>query len=111
MAIGAGCVAGLFNLTILATLREGIARVFTQDDEVVSVVVRVMIVCAVMQLFDAIAAISHGILRGVGRQVVGGYLNLFAYYAVALPVGLSLAFSLGWKLNGLWAGLTAGLAV
>ena len=70
-----------------------------------------MLVCAAMELFDALAAVSHGILRGVGRQAIGGYLNLFSYYLVALPIGLSTAFALDWQLSGLWAGLTAGLAV
>lgn len=63
-----------------------------------------------MQIFDALAAVSHGILRGIGRQAIGGYANLFSYYAVALPVSLSLAFAAGWGLSGLWAGLVAGLA-
>ena len=109
-AIFAACAVGLFNLSILAGLREQIARVFTQEDDVVAAAAQVMLVCAVMQIFDAMAAVSHGILRGVGRQAVGGYANLFAYYVIALPVGLSTAFMLGWELSGLWAGLTAGLA-
>lgn len=107
----AACIVGCFNLTILATLRTEIPRVFTEDDAVISVASQVILVCAVMQLFDSLAAVSHGILRGVGRQAIGGYANLFSYYFVALPISLSTGFALGWKLSGLWAGLTAGLAV
>ncbi|KAK1750466.1 putative transporter [Echria macrotheca] len=108
--ISAGIV-GLTNLTLLSTLRFHIAGVFTDDDQVISIAARVMLVCALMQIFDALAAVSHGILRGVGQQVIGGYANLFAYYFVALPVGLTTAFTLGWQLAGLWTGLTAGLAM
>ncbi|KAK3312225.1 mate-domain-containing protein [Apodospora peruviana] len=111
VAIVAACVVGAFNLTILAGLRGPIARVFTDNDEVIEIVKRVILVCAVMEVFDSLAAVSHGILRGVGRQAIGGYANLFSYYVVALPVGLSTAFALGWELAGLWVGLTAGLAV
>jgi len=68
-----------------------------------------MTTCAVLQIFDALAAISHGLLRGIGRQSVGGYMNLFSYYFVALPLSLSTAFCLGWKLAGLWFGMCAGL--
>ncbi|KAK4183882.1 putative transporter [Podospora australis] len=111
VAVVAGLVVGCFNLTIFAVLNETIPRIFTQDDEVVAIVKQVILVCAAMQIFDALAAVSHGILRGVGRQAIGGYANLFSYYCVALPVSLSTAFALGWKLSGLWFGLTMGLAV
>lgn len=110
VAIFAALGVGIFNLTIFTTLRTAIPRVFTNDLEVIDIVSNVILVCAVMQIFDALAAISHGILRGIGRQAIGGYANLFSYYVVALPVSLSLAFAAGWNLSGLWAGLVAGLA-
>src|SRR5690349_9801742 len=103
-AVVAGCVVGAFNLTILAVFRRSIVEVFTDNEDVITTASTVMLVCAVMELFDSLAAVSHGILRGVGRQSVGGYANLFAYYVVALPVGLSTAFALDWQLSGLWAG-------
>ncbi|KAK4159915.1 putative transporter [Cladorrhinum sp. PSN259] len=111
VAIVAGVFVGLFNLTLFATLNETIPRIFTDDDEVVGIAKQVILVCALMQIFDALAAVSHGILRGVGRQAIGGYANLFSYYCIALPISLSTAFALGWKLSGLWTGLTVGLAV
>jgi multidrug resistance protein, MATE family len=110
-AVAAGCVVGTFNLAILAIFRTSIVRVFTDNQAVIDTASTVMLVCAVMEFFDALAAVSHGILRGVGRQAIGGYANLFSYYVVALPIGLSTAFALDWQLSGLWAGLTAGLAV
>ena len=110
-AIVGACVVGAFHMTMFVALRRALPEVFTSDDEVIDIASRVILVCAVMEVFDALAAVSHGILRGVGRQAIGGYANLFSYYVVALPVSLSTAFALGWKLSGLWAGLTAGLAV
>lgn len=104
-------MVGLFNLTIFVTLRWRLPQVFTDDEEVISIVSRVILVCAFMQIFDSLAAVSHGMLRGIGRQAIGGYANLFSYYLVALPISLSTAFALGWKLSGLWTGLVAGLAV
>ncbi|KAK4222463.1 putative transporter [Podospora fimiseda] len=111
VAIVAGLIVGLFNLTMFTTLNETIPRIFTEDEQVIGIAKQVILVCAVMQIFDALAAVSHGILRGVGHQAIGGYANLFSYYMVALPISLSTAFALGWKLSGLWAGLTVGLAV
>ncbi|KLU92699.1 MATE efflux family protein subfamily [Magnaporthiopsis poae ATCC 64411] len=111
VAIVAACAVGLFNMTVLITLRRQLPAVFTDDSKVISIASQAMLVCAIMQIFDALAAVSHGILRGVGRQAIGGYANLFSYYFVALPVSLSTAFALGWKLSGLWVGLVSGLAV
>jgi MATE family multidrug resistance protein len=110
-AIVAALIIGLFNLTIFVSLRRILPRVFTEDEEVIGIVSHVILVCAAMQIFDALAAVSHGILRGVGQQAIGGYANLFSYYLVALPVALSTAFTVGWNLSGLWFGLTMGLAV
>lgn len=52
---------------------------------------------------------AHGLLRGIGRQSIGGPVTISAYYLVALPVSGGLAFGLGWKLQGLLLGLTIGL--
>ena len=98
-------------MAVLTIFRRSIVQIFTDNEDVIETASTVMLVCAVMELFDSLAAVSHGILRGVGRQAIGGYANLFSYYVVALPIGLSTAFGLGWELSGLWTGLTAGLAM
>lgn len=104
-----GVIVGLFNVTLLSVFRHQIALLFTQDPEVIRLVAQTLPVCAIMQLFDGMAAVSHGLLRGIGRQEIGGYVNLLAYYVVALPISFSLGFGLGWNLVGLWMGVTFGL--
>jgi MATE family multidrug resistance protein len=106
---GGGLIVGLFNLTLVWALRYQIALLFTQDPEVIEIVAWVTPICAVMQVFDGLAAVSHGLLRGLGRQEIGGYINLAAYYLVALPISFGLGFGLDWKLRGLWTGVTIGL--
>jgi multidrug resistance protein, MATE family len=78
----AACV-GLFNVTFLSCLRNYIPQLFTSDPDVIEIVASVLPLCAAFQLFDALAANCNGILRGLGRQEVGGYVNLFAYYVVS----------------------------
>ena len=51
------------------------------------------------------AGVVSGAIRGCGNQHVGFYVNLGAYYGVALPAGLIFAFSLGLGLTGRWMGL------
>ncbi|KAF3060900.1 hypothetical protein GL218_04144 [Daldinia childiae] len=111
VAFGAGCIIGLFNLSLLAGLRYQLPLLFTRDEEVIDIVARVMPLVAVMQVFDGLAAVAHGLLRGIGKQSFGGYANLSIYYLLALPISFATAFALDWKLIGLWLGTTIGLAL
>ena len=111
VALAAGLLVGFFNLTLLSTLRFRLPYLFTKDDDVAAIVSQVLPICAVLQVFDSLAAISHGLLRGIGRQRVGTYTNLFSYYLVALPISFSVGWVLKWKLEGLWLGIVVGLAV
>lgn len=77
----------------------------------IAIVASVLPLVAVMQIFDALAAVAHGLLRGIGKQSFGGYANLGIYYILALPVSFATAFALDWKLTGLWLGTTVGLAL
>ena len=102
---------GIFNVTLLSSLRNYLPRLFTSDPEVIDIVANILPLCAAFQLFDALAACSNGILRGLGRQEVGGYVQLVAYYAVAMPISMGTAFGLGWQLYGLWAGVAIALGL
>lgn len=104
-------LVGLFNMTLLFSLRSHLPRLFTSDLEVIDSVSQVLPLCAVMQLFDATAANCNGILRGLGRQEVGGYVQLICYYTIAMPISLGMSFGLGWGLRGLWTGVPIGLCL
>lgn len=104
-----GCIIGIFNLTMYSTLRFYLPRLFTQDEEVITIVAHTLPVVAITQVFDGLCAGAHGLLRGIGKQSVGGPANLVAYYVISLPISLGLAFGLGMRLDGLWLGVTVGL--
>jgi MATE family multidrug resistance protein len=82
VALVAAVFVGILNVTLLSSLRSYIPMLFTNDEDVQKLVADILPLCAAFQLFDALAASCNGILRGLGRQEVGGYVNLFAYYAV-----------------------------
>lgn len=107
----AACVLGVFNLTIYSTLRYHLPVLFTDDEEVIALVAQVLPFVAIMQVFDGLGAGAHGLLRGIGKQSIGGPANLIAYYVISLPISLALAFGAGWELEGLWVGVTIGLIV
>ena len=104
------CV-GLLNFVILSTLRNFIPRLFTNDQDVQAVVAKILPLCAAFQLFDALAANCNGILRGLGRQIVGGYVQLFCYYVVAIPISFGVGFGLDWQLYGMWTGVAIALGL
>ncbi|KAK2766865.1 hypothetical protein FQN54_006179 [Arachnomyces sp. PD_36] len=109
VSISGAAGAGFVNATFLYSLREYIPILFTSDKEVAELVARLLPICASFQIFDALAASCNGVLRGLGRQTIGGYVQLFCYYGVAMPLSMGTAFGLGWNLWGLWAGVAMGL--
>ncbi|KAK2001610.1 MATE efflux family protein [Colletotrichum falcatum] len=111
VAFVAALVVGIFNVIWFGSLRFHLPRLFTNDDEVISIVADVLPLCAVMQVFDGLSAGAHGLLRGIGRPSIGGYANISVYYLIAIPLSFGTAFGLGWKLKGLWLGVTVGLAL
>ncbi|KAJ5584840.1 uncharacterized protein N7459_004640 [Penicillium hispanicum] len=102
-------IVGLFNMILLSSLRSYIPMLFSSDPEVIQIVAQVLPLCAAFQLFDALAANSNGILRALGRQEIGGYIQLFCYYAIAMPISMGTTFYLGWGVMGLWTGVALAL--
>jgi MATE family multidrug resistance protein len=110
-AIVAASIVGMFNVILLSSLRNYIPQLFTNDQDVIGLVASVLPLCAAFQLFDALAANCNGLLRGLGRQEIGGWVNLFCYYVIAMPISFGTAFGLGWQLEGLWSGVALALGL
>lgn len=106
-----GVVLGVFNVVLLSSLRNYLPRLFSSAPDVVALAAATLPVCATFQLVDSLAAQCNGILRGLGKQEIGGYINLFAYYAIALPLSFALGFGLHFDLVGIWIGPAVGLGI
>jgi MATE family multidrug resistance protein len=76
--------AGVLNMILLTGFREYIPKLFTDDKEVARLILDVIPLFVVFQLFDALTANCNGILRGLGRQSIGGWVNILCYYLVSL---------------------------
>jgi MATE family multidrug resistance protein len=111
VTFSAAVVVGILNVTLLSALKDYIPRLFTSDAEVIRIVSEILPLCAAFQLFDALAAACNGILRGLGRQEFGGYVQLFCYYVFAMPISFGTAFGAGWGLWGLWTGVALALGL
>ncbi|CAG8528697.1 14937_t:CDS:2 [Acaulospora morrowiae] len=100
-ANGAAC-----NAILLLFFKDSWGYLFSNDKEVVELVAKILPLAALFQLSDGIGAIGSGILRGQGRQKVVAAIYLSAYYLIALPLGLILAFKFNSGLSGLWWSVT-----
>uniref|UniRef100_A0A669CY69 Multidrug and toxin extrusion protein n=1 Tax=Oreochromis niloticus TaxID=8128 RepID=A0A669CY69_ORENI len=69
--------------------------------------------CKVIQrnLCLCLQAVAGGVLRGVGKQLVGALCNLVGYYFIGLPTGASLMFAAKMGIVGFWTGLTVCVLV
>lgn len=100
---------GVFNAIVLFTFRDFFASLYTDDELVLKIASKVLIIGAIYQINDFLSCITGGILRGQGRQKIGGILNLVSYYVIALPCAFLFAFYFRLELVGLWLGMIIAL--
>jgi MATE family multidrug resistance protein len=97
------------NALILFFSRKVIGNVFTNNSDIISIVISVLPIGAMFQIFDGTQVSLGGILRGIGKQKISAIANFISYYVIGLPMGCLLCFYFKWKLAGLWVGLLLGL--
>jgi MATE family multidrug resistance protein len=78
-----GCIIGVFNMLALSIFRDYIPYLYTKDPDVIALAARTLPVNAAFQLWDSLAAQCNGIMRGIGKQGVGGIISLVAFYGVS----------------------------
>ncbi|KAF9333300.1 hypothetical protein BG006_003807 [Podila minutissima] len=109
MSILLAILFGMGNSMLLILCKDQWGKLFSEDTEVIGTVAMVLPLVALYQISDGIAGVGGGVLRGVGLQHLGAYLNLIGYYLIAFPAGYLLAFKLGWGLKGLWSACSIAL--
>ena len=88
-----------------------LARIYSSDAGVVAVAAALLPIAGVFQVFDGLQVVSIGILRGAGDTRTPMIVNLLGYWALGLPVSWLLGLRLQQGPQGVWWGLTVGLAV
>ena len=111
VSLGLACCSGTFLGTLIGSLRYQLPKGFTSDPAVIELAAKVLPIAAGFQIFDSLAAICHGILRGLGKQKIGGIVGLVSWYVVGMPISLGTAFGLHWDLYGMWFGTAVALFV
>ncbi|KAL5511233.1 ERC1_4 [Sanghuangporus vaninii] len=106
-------IVGAIVMGAMLVAKDVYGYLFSDDVEVVKLVSKVMPLVASFQVADGLAGSCGGVLRGLGRQHIGAFFNLAAYYVLALPMGIALAFSsrTHMGLQGLWIGQVVALFI
>jgi MATE family multidrug resistance protein len=91
--------------------RNVFGYLFSSETEVVDYVKSMAPLLSLSVIFDALHAALSGVARGSGRQDIGAYVNLAAYYLFGIPTAILLAFGFKMRGRGLWIGITVGSCV
>lgn len=90
---------------------DTVAGWFVRDDDaVVALAARVLVVAAVFQLFDGLQVVFAGALRGLTDVKVPLAAAFVAYWIVALPAGYVFGVCGAGGLEAIWIALAGGLA-
>ncbi|MES3036070.1 MAG: MATE family efflux transporter [Gemmatimonadota bacterium] len=109
-ALTAGLLASAMTTLLFLTVPEVLASAYVTEPGVVALAATLIPLAGVFQLFDGMQAVAGGALRGAADTRAAMVANILGFWAVGLPIGLTLAFRFGMGPRGLWWGLVAGLA-
>ncbi|ORY57868.1 mate-domain-containing protein [Pseudomassariella vexata] len=101
---------GVFDGIFLFALRSQLAQIFSEDRAVRDIATGSMLAVVAFQIIDSIMCGCNGMLRGLGRQSIAGWIIFPVNYLGAVPLAIWL--ELGepqMELYGLWLGLGVGL--
>lgn len=106
----AGAVAVMSVAALaFAVAPRPLARLISDQENVIAASMPLFLVAAVFQLSDGIQAVGSGVLRGAGDTRYAFLANIVGHWTIGLPIALLLGFAMHMSIVGLWWGLCAGL--
>ncbi|CAK8534216.1 unnamed protein product [Lathyrus sativus] len=91
--------------------RNILGYAYSNEEDVVKYVASLLPILAATHFLDGLQCVLSGIARGCGRQEIGAYVNLGAYYLVGVPAAVVLAFVLHVDGKGLLLGIICAFVV
>jgi MATE family multidrug resistance protein len=114
LATKAAIICGLACVVVFVSLMVGLHKVlpqlYIQEPDVILMASAMLFIAAVFQFFDGMQAIIMGVLRGISDVNVPLGITFIAYWLIGLPCAWVFSLVLDWGTQGIWYGLTLGLA-
>uniref|UniRef100_A0A2K5SIX3 Multidrug and toxin extrusion protein n=1 Tax=Cebus imitator TaxID=2715852 RepID=A0A2K5SIX3_CEBIM len=107
LIVGISVVLG----TLISILKNQLGHIFTNDEDVITLVGQVLPVYSVFHVFEAVCCVYGGVLRGTGKQAFGAAVNAITYYVIGLPLGILLTFVVRMRIMGLWLSMLASVSL
>ncbi|XP_031477788.1 protein DETOXIFICATION 12-like [Nymphaea colorata] len=108
VAVLLAVIDGSVISTSIYAIRYLLGHAYSSDEEVIQYVVKMAPLVSVSAFMDAIQGVLSGVVRGCGRQDLGAYVNLGAFYLLGVPVACVLGFYFHFGAIGLWIGILSG---
>ncbi|XP_031475743.1 protein DETOXIFICATION 12-like [Nymphaea colorata] len=108
-------ILGVMDMLIVSTnlyaFRHQLGYAYSNDKEVILSTTKMVPLIALTSCTDAMQGVLSGVARGCGRQHLGAYVNLGAFYLLGLPISVILGFYYHFGAIGLWIGILCGSTV
>lgn len=103
------CISTQSALIIsLYSCKDWLSRLFTNDEEVSSIVLRLLSIMFIIMLGDTINVTIGGVLRGLGKQNWFLMSILLPSWFFGIPMSIIFAFKMSLGIEGLWWGMLLG---
>ncbi len=110
-AILLGATFMLLSAIILILFKNIIPLLYIKEIPVIELASSLLIIAAFFQIFDGTQCVGLGVLRGLTDVKIPTLITFTAYWVLALPLGYLFAFPLNLGVQGIWVGLSFGLAM
>ena len=103
-------VINAVGAALMIGLRHQIPLLFTEDQEVIAIASKLVVLAGMLQLADGLQVVAASMLRGITDVKVPMIIAVISYTIICISVGLTLAFPMGMGAEGIWIGFVIGLS-
>ena len=103
-------VINAIGAALMIGLRHQIPLLFTEDQEVIAIASKLVVLAGMLQLADGLQVVAASMLRGITDVKVPMIIAVISYTIICISVGLTLAFPMDMGAEGIWIGFVIGLS-